>query len=424
MMLKEIFLTTTTILTTTLISGCSYDYQVQMGIKKNGVQTSVSTNAPLMPVEKQHLEKAFGKAQANPNGKGMPAYPSTLMSGIWDDGFGGTAMLKEYESPLGTTHVYMNMMGGDIQLYEDQKLMHDCLDMLLDMTADHIKATAQDKQLAGKIAKLADGQLRTDLHDILSVMVGVNMAVKMFDELDPDSFRSKEMQKKITRKMSSVLTAFLYQRGWINEDDAAILSSDTMGTSVSSDLLTASFFRAIELPVTGKNMRKVSDEMGNCLNPDFGDKLRAALTKKCEGHPHLQVAINHASELLTSYSFDQSLQTGDWGKPTLTLGSWNDTTSTVSWSSDVSPWSIGLLSAPTTNFAVWTLPGKDAVKTSFQKPLSDDQLAILCVLWSNADKTRQDKAMKLMTDKTTDGKGLLPRVMNALSMPSPDSKKD
>ena len=424
MMLKEIFLTATAILTTTLISGCSYDYQVQMGIKKNGVLTSVSTNAPLMPVEETHLEKTFGKPQTKTQGKPMSSYPDKLMNGIWEDGFGGTAMLKKYESPLGTTHVYMNMMGGDIQLYEDQKLMHDCLDMLLDMTAAHIRAAAQDKQLAGKIAKLADGQLRADLHDILSVMVGANMAAKMFDELDPDSFRSKEMQKKISRKMASVLTAFLYQRGWINEDEAAILSSDTMGTSVSSDLLMASLFRAIGLPVTGKNMRKVSDEMGNCLNPDFGDKLRAALTEKCKGHPHLQVAVNHASEILTSYRFDRSMQTGEWGKPNLTLGNWNETTGTVSWSSDVSPWSIGLLSAPTTNFAVWTLPGKDAVKTSFQKPLSDDQLAILCVLWSNADKTRQDEAMKLMTDKTTDGKGLLPRVMNTLSMPSPDSKKD
>ena len=424
MMLGKICLAMTALVTMTLVGGCSYDYEVQMGIKKDGILTSVSTSAPLMPVEETHLEKTFGKPEKNTQGNRLVSYPGKLMSGIWEDGFGGTAMVKEYESPLGTTHVYMNMMGGDIKLYEAQLLMHECLDMLLDMTVEHIKATAQDKQLAAKIAKLASGQLRLDLHDILSVAVGFNMAAKMFEEVDPDHFRSRETQKKITERMSATLTAFLYQRGWINEDEAAILSSDAMLTSVSSDLIMASFFRAIDLPMTGENMRKLSDEMSNCLNPEFGEKLRATLTRNCKRHPHLQVAVNHVTEIFTGYSFDQSMQTAEWGKPSLTLGNWDETTGTVSWSTDVSPWSIGLLSAPTTNFAVWTMPAKDAVKTSFDKPLSDEQLAILCVLWSNADKARQDKAMKLMTDKTTDGKGLLPRVMNTLSMPSTDSKKD
>ena len=423
-MLYKLFLTATTLLITTLLSGCSYDYKVQMGIKKDGVQTSVSTNAPLMPVEKQHLEKAFGKAQANPNGKGMPVYPSKLMSGIWDNGFGGKAMLDEYESPLGKAHVYMNMMGGDVRLYEDQKVMHECLDMLLDMVTEQIRTKAENKSIAAKMIKLADGPLRGDLHDILSVAVGFNMAAKIAHRIDSENSKDSGMKDKVQEQLTATFIALLYQRGWINEREAGMMASGTWASPFAEGALTIAFFRAIDMPMSKENMDEIGQNMSSILNEKFGDKLRSALTAKCEGHPHLQIAINHASELLTSYSYDQSLQTGDWGKPTLTLGSWNETTSTVSWSSDVSPWSIGLLSVPTTNFAIWVSPEKDSGKQYFDKPLTNEQLANFCVVWANASKAQQDNAMKLMTSKTTKKKSPLMKVMSTLIEPTSDSKKD
>ena len=424
MMLRKIRLAVMTLVTTTLVGGCSYEYQVEMGVKKDGIETSVSTNAPLMPVEKAHLSKVFGEPQAEQKNKRRTAYPSKLMSGIWDNGFGGKAMLDEYESPLGKAHVYMNMMGGDVRLYEDQKVMHECLDMLLDMVTEQIRTKAENKSIAGKMIKLADGPLRSDLHDILSVAVGFNMAAKIAHRIDSENSKDSGMKDKVQEQLTATFIALLYQRGWINEREAGMMASGTWASPFAEGALTIAFFRAIDMPMSKENMDEIGKNMSSILNEEFGDKLRLALIAKCEGHPHLEVAINHASEMLTSYSYDQSLQTGDWGKPTLTLGSWNETTSTVSWSNDVSPWSIGLLSVPTTHFAIWVSPDKDSGKQYFDKPLTNEQLANFCVVWANASKAQQDDAMELMTSKTTNKKSLLMKVMSTLIEPTSDSKKD
>ena len=83
-MLGKICLAVMTLVTTTMVGGCSYDYEVQMGIKKDGILTSVSTSAPLMPVEETHLQKTFGKPEKNTQGNRLVSYPGKLMSGIWE----------------------------------------------------------------------------------------------------------------------------------------------------------------------------------------------------------------------------------------------------------------------------------------------------------------------------------------------------
>ncbi|MEE2906460.1 MAG: hypothetical protein VX527_01365 [Planctomycetota bacterium] len=389
-----------------LLNGCSYSYDVEMGVKKDGVQTSVSTSAPLLPVEQEHLEKVFGKPTRSKKSNVL-TFPAKLMSGTWDNGFGGTGAVRHYESPLGNAVVYMDAMGGNMPLYKDQQLLHECLDLALDMVASRVRSKAKDKALAEKLAKLVETKLRADLHDVLSVTLGILMATSLFDEVMSDSALQSH-RKKFEQDSLSAFVSLMYQRGWFSIDQACLVHTEADVLN-DREILAKSLLNVIDMPYTQKNTTALISLGDECFNEEFGDKLREAMQKKCAAQPHLQVLVNNGSKFLTSYSFNQQMQTGPQGVPAATNGSFDSTTDTISWSVKVSPWCIGLLSVPVSNSSIWVTVDdaqKAAQKKLFKKPLSDNEVATFCVAWSGASKQNQDAAMKRITKQKAIGGAL------------------
>lgn len=402
--------------------GCTEQYKIDMALEGDSIKRTVTIPDSILDQQRAAMTKVYGDKYVQKNGS--DTYPEKVMTGTWDNGFGGTGMTRTVSCPLGTTMFYSEFMGGNIPLHADQQILMKALDLAASEIAEQLRMTSKGSPMGKALADLVEGRIHTDVKDAASVLLGFIMATNMYEHALGNKSNDDAFEKQMEAFALQAGLALFHQRGWITAEETILIAADPNGMSSYQNFPARVALRAINMDFTQANMKELEDLVEKTFTSEFGELLQKKSLELMKGHPHLVATVMVGINLLTSYDVDVMLYTGTAGKPTKSNGTWKDLDKQLSWSTGLPPWTLGILTIPVDTYAFWATPDKAEQEKLFGSvTVKDEELAMFCMAWSMSNDTARKQAMEMMQKAKSVKADSGEHVMRFLLEPSGESAK-
>ena len=422
-----------------VLAGCSIDFKETLHLQEDGLWQQVQVADGRMRTRASESntlqfepgQKRTGSLTEPEQNDIAVKVPATL---------GTDPLWREITSPLGSARVLIESRGGAVPVASDLAEIQDLVQMVCDETATFVEEQADGYRGGPQLASLIRGDLRRDLQDIATVLWGMAYSNAAIDLDAMKSHKAADAQLKSTlatieleaqQRLWSAAAAFLGERGWISHETAAMVA--LLGTEMEVDpdsslngfgaAMAASFMQRLGKRLGGLTEHELWD-LGSAFDAEEGeqlvDLLNARINTTLADKPWVLATVTQITEMLTSRQLDLTANTGDFGKPSLTNGSWVARGSEIRWNLDAAPFAPGLARPPLVWTAVWVQADEaEQARWMGNTKLSDEQLLAFIAAWQHASDDVRDDMVRSAGNGNYEVYGFDGMMMDFLAVPIP-----
>jgi len=363
----------------------------------DGLHRTTVVHGQLEPQEEQRLTEVFGEPEQdserslmtvnNENTRMVLTYTGEVRGDAWADGLGGLGSWSEVISPLGSATIFMESFGGDARVAEDLVALLHLLDVIEASIQERLTETMEDDPLLPTMQSVLHNRVLPDAKDLLLMLWG---------QAYQPSDASSDTNDASVDQWTTLYMSFLWQRGWITSDEAAMLlnTGKDMSAGMGKFFEDRCFARALDLDIGSADDKQKFDQLKEQFSVVFDESFWDSIKKKVDAE------FGDRIRLLTSIALRSPKVTATLEAktpPTLTNGTWDEVHKRVIFKLDKPPLAVGFITPPVNWRAIWVEPNATTQNELFgQVIVTGEHLIAFCLGWQNATKSAREEVQEFL----------------------------
>lgn len=388
-----------------IVVGCSVDYDITMKPVDGGLKRTTTVRGSVATFETDSLTDVYGERKMLPDPKRRWGRKSVstwygVMDNEWDDGFGGLGSWTEITSPLGSVKIFMETFGGDASVAENIEAILLAIEVAEVALQERLADILIDDPWLPKVQTLLHNRILPDTKD-LALMVMGNSAYFRDDETFDGVARDPNYDQ------IKFLASFLWQRGWITSDKAAMYTvpfyyEEFDGNYEAMIIIGRALGLDMSTPEDAQKISLLVDKLAPMFSEEFGStilkNIEESVTDYGGDFSRLYVTSNCFLRFI-GYDYKLVARIESETKPTTTNGQWDNQTNTVTFTLDSIPQGAGYFMPTVLWQAIWEFPNTDYQKEIFGQKILLDELLSFNIAWRQATEDAKNEVNTFLTLK-------------------------
>ncbi len=388
-----------------IVVGCKVDYDITMKPVDGGLKRTTTVRGSIGTFETDSLTNVYGEQKTIPDtkrrvgSKGVSVW-NGVVNNEWDNGIGGLGSWIEIVSPLGSVKIFIETIGGDASVAENIEAILLAIEAAEATVQEHLAYILNDDPLLPKVQTLLRNRILPDTKDLALMVIGNSAYFQDEDTFDGVARDPNYDQIKF-------LASFLWQRGWITSDKAAMYTLPFHYEKFNTDFEAMIIIgRALGLDISKSEDAQKISMLVEKLAPLFSEEFALTLLKNMEesvtdnGGDFSRLHLTYDCFLrLILHDYKLVARIESETRPTTTNGQWDNQTNTVTFTLDSIPLSAGYFMPTVLWQAIWESPNTDYQKKIFGQKILLDELLSFNIAWHQATEDAKSEVNTFLTLK-------------------------